>query len=1247
MLKKIRLSVLALFCSGMAFAQSTGSIVFNVVDDGTKASLPFASVIVSRGGQQVGGGQTDMDGNVEIKPLDPGQYDVKAVYAGYHDFTESGIVVVPNTPVRVTIKMVSASVQIKEVVVQYHKPAVDPSGHVNNTLDQEDIKSNALKGNPMDMIGMMSGVTQTDIGQPINMGGSRSEENQVIVDGMKMSADQLNSVGNPGGLPQNMVGEVNTYIGGVPAKYGDVTGGVIEINTLNASPKFFGSAEAITSEGLDAFGHNDFNFVVGGPIWTKKDSNHKKSPNSYPSVNFILGGEISYNQTGNPSFVGGHYVNGTELAALQANPLTPNPLGGFVASANYIDNSDIYHTNGYQDNSAIAASGNGKIDVRVNNTVTITVGGSYQYNQNRDLSTVNMLFNPTADALDITNGYRGFIRLRQRFITAPPSKDGKPALIQNAYYTLQAEYGNTYNVVENAQFKDNYFDYGYVGQFKIYQAPVYAFNPTGSKGPGYYQTGTQDTLITFTPGTQNPILANYTTDVYNGLGARSINNTQLITENNGLLNGSVPLNDNIYSLWNNVGTPYGSYYKQNGNHFRFTANFSATIKSNDVQIGFEYEQNQLSYWSLGAASLWGLMRQNANLQISQLDLSNPYLVQSGQYNEYGYNLAYNAASQSQFDRSLRQELGMKVNGTNWIDIDQYAPSTFNINMFSASDLINGGSSLISYAGYGYNGSSPSGTPPTINDFFNQRDGNGNLTYPIAPYQPIYIAGYIQDHFEFKSLRFDVGVRVDRFDANQPVLKDPYLLFPAKTVSEVRGTSIGASIPNGVSGNDVVYVNNSQSPTSIVGYRNGNSWFDANGNLISDPTILASATSTGNIQPYLENPSQTNIGSNAFTTYTPQVNVMPRIAFSFPISDMAGFFAHYDILTARPPGLGFNIFNPIQYEFISSFANSGSPLSNPALKPVATTDYELGFTQALNERKTTALTLSAFYRAPKNEVESYRFLDAYPISYIAYNNIDFGTIKGLTLAYNLSRVGDFKMRASYTLQFATGTGSGPNSGYNLANSGQPNLQIPMALDFDQRHTIQVNLDYHFMQGEGLYDGPVIKTHSGNSLEILSNAGVNLNFVASSGTPYTVQGNATEGNPNSQNVGIGIAQHYSLVGSVNGSYLPWQYRVDLKVDKDFAIEIKGKDKSEEGHKCDLQVYLSITNLLNTENVLKVYGYTGNPSNDGYLASAAGQQAIAGIASTGSSQAFIDQYKIKEQDPSYLAMPRTINLGLNFNF
>lgn len=40
---------------------------------------------------------------------------------------------------------------------------------------------------------------------------------------------------------------------------------------------------------------------------------------------------------------------------------------------------------------------------------------------------------------------------------------------------------------------------------------------------------------------------------------------------------------------------------------------------------------------------------------------------------------------------------------------------------------------------------------------------------------------------------------------------------------------------------------------------------------------------------------------SFEDYKPQINWMPRLAFSFPISDEANFFANYDVLVQRPPG----------------------------------------------------------------------------------------------------------------------------------------------------------------------------------------------------------------------------------------------------------------------------------------------------------------------------------------------------------
>ena len=52
----------------------------------------------------------------------------------------------------------------------------------------------------------------------------------------------------------------------------------------------------------------------------------------------------------------------------------------------------------------------------------------------------------------------------------------------------------------------------------------------------------------------------------------------------------------------------------------------------------------------------------------------------------------------------------------------------------------------------------------------------NLEDIAPPFNPIYQAGYIQDKFVVNDLLFNIGLRIDNYDANQPVLNDKYLLF---------------------------------------------------------------------------------------------------------------------------------------------------------------------------------------------------------------------------------------------------------------------------------------------------------------------------------------------------------------------------------------------------------------------------------------------------------------------------------------
>jgi hypothetical protein len=233
---------------------------------------------------------------------------------------------------------------------------------------------------------------------------------------------------------------------------------------------------------------------------------------------------------------------------------------------------------------------------------------------------------------------------------------------------------------------------------------------------------------------------------------------------------------------------------------------------------------------------------------------------------------------------------------------------------------------------------------------------------------------------------------------------------------------------------------------------------------------------------------------------------------------------------------------------------------------------------------------------------------------------------------MRRTGNVRLTASYTLQFADGTGSADRTADKLLQNGQPNLRTIAPLDFDQRHNIIVSVDYRYSDGKD-YNGPMIK-----NTQVLANTGLNFIFRAGSGTPYSRQRDVTT---QANNIGLQQVSSGLIDGEINGSRLPWQYRVDVKLDRDFKIKF---GKSEGSKVALLNVYIQVQNLFDTRNIINVYRYTGNPDDDGYLASATGQ---AFVPLTTDPEAFVDQYNIKVNDPSNYSLPRRARIGVKFDF
>lgn len=1244
----------------VALAQvGTGSLKGKVTDKKTGEPLPFVNVVVENRGTQAAGGATDFDGNYFVKPIEPGTYDVVVSFVGYQPYKQTGVVINSNKITFLDLGL-TAGIELTEFeVVQYSVPLIDRDGGASGgTVTREDIAR--MPGRSAESIATtVAGTSDAGTGGGISIRGARSENTYYYIDGVKVPA------GAGTGLPKSAIEEVQVITGGVPANYGDVTGGVINITTRGPSRSFFGGVEYLTSGykvgnditdivGLDRYAFNQLEASLSGPIFFQKDSVGNKTK---PLLGFFLSGQYTNVVDNGPLYIGDVRVRQDVRDRLLAEPLSLRTIGNTTAvvyNTDYLRESDFEYIKTRQNAARSSYLASGKIDIATTPTINFSVGGTVDFVDRQVYNRDNALLNAENNVRYQDLTWRAFAKFTQRFQSREGDGEQSGSKIRNAFYTLQVDYSRYARNVQDVEHGDRFFDYGYVGKFNTYRAPSYEFN---NDLQAFVHNGFRDTLVTFVPSATNADVAAITNQYFGLFPSQPFNvaglfgaptdqgpyeNFNAIRALNGTLNGERP--KNVYGLWNNIGfidDPNGGEFRRDRTEqFRVTAVGSADVSQHALSVGVEYEQLTSRGYSLSPVGLWTRARELANfhtrelnnlnadgeLDLSLAQISYPF----GTVPFYTFDRLV-GNGQPYFDRQLRIALGLDPDGSDFIDVDAIDPDLYRLDMFSAEDLINDGNSYVNFFGFDHVGNRVSGRP-SLNDFFDQRDANGQFTRVQAPFAPVYMAGYIMDKFAFDDIIFNVGVRVDRYDANQSVLRDKYLWRPAYTAgdAEVQALYANGARPGNIGDDFVVYTDRLTDPTRVVGYRDGEVWYNAEGQVITDPSVLRTADG---ISPYMINYKNdpegdlrgSKLKKDAFEDYKPAVNVMPRIAFSFPISDEAVFFAHYDILTQRPtsnsrlnlPGLAYiETTNAIQ--------------SNPALKPSKTIDYELGFQQVLS--KSSSLKIAAFYRELRDMIQIRNVVEAWPQTYRTYDNFDFGTVKGLSTTFDLRRTGNIWMRVGYTLQFADGTGSGPNSGINLINSQQPNLRTINALDFDQRHRIQITTDFRYGAGKD-YNGPMLF-----GKPILQRTGVNVVAILGSGTPYSGSSRVVQ----EGTIAAGSGTH-RLEGSVNGARLPWQFVTDMQLDRDITLNFNKKD-GDKVKTANLNVYLLVTNLFNTRNVTGVWRSTGSPDDDGYLAAPQFEQDI--LLQT-DPQSYRDMYALRVNNPFFFGAPRTIRLGVRFDF
>ena len=1196
-----RFILLLLFVAMSTVAFSQTALSGKVTDEESGEGLINATLKLYKNGVFVTGKVTDFDGNFSFSPLTAGTYELEVSNIGYKTVKTPGIIVYVNKTNTVNVKLPTSATTLVEVVVRdYEVPLIEQDnttqGQVVTAKEISKLATKSING----IAATTAGASSVDEGDAVSIRGSRSNATDYYVDGIRVRGSMI---------PESEIEQIQVITGGLPASIGDVTGGVISITTKGPSNKFSGVVELETSEYLDDYQYRLLNFSLSGPIL--------KNDKGLSIIGYRLSGRYRYNGDRDPSGVGVYALKPEVYDRLLEDPLQLISSGGElvpVPAAQFLQDDDVELLRARPNSDATRYDVIGKLDFRLGDNINLAIGGNYNYRD--QMNTTNSVLNYRSNRPIIDRDMRGFVRLRHNL--SGTGEEANKGTIRNASYTLQFSYDFSDRTQSNPIHGDNILNYGYIGVFDHTEVPVFAPEfvdgvPTG----GLVHAGNNITLVDYIPSDINQNLTNYNKFVEDFDSRTDF----------PYFNGNRPeALMSIYGLHANVGDIYNQNRKSENHQYQFnvSGNFDIVPKGaektgkHSIQFGIMYEQRVDRAYVIAPRRLWEIGRQLVNAHFNDLDTNNvigQQTLPNGQIVDLYANLAQDdvwaaedpqnrTSGQNFFDRSLRNALG--VGRTTWIDIDELTPDMLDLSYFSATEL--GNANLIRYNGYDYLGNELGGDV-SFNDFFTAKDANGEPLRPIAPNQPIYTAAYIQDKFHYKDRIFRVRLRVDRYDPNTKTLKDNYTLYDAYTASEWDNLK-GTTRPSTIGDDFVVYID--ETSEAIEAYRNGDNWFDANGTPVNnainifgvDQAYPALVNTDDNIQSDNFDPNST------FVDAEPTVTWMPRLAFSFPISEEANFYAHYDVLTQRPPSN--SLATPFDYFYFIDNIQRNDVFNNPSLRPERTVDYEVGFKQKISN--TSAINFSAYYKELRDMIQAQTFIYAYPGNYDSFGNQDFGTVKGFNFGYDLRRTGNVSLKATYTLQFADGTGSDANSQRGIANRG--NLRVIYPFTFDERHRLTATMDFRYDNGK-YYNGPTI-----NGRKILENFGVNLTFIAASGRPYT------------EALIADVLQGVGTRGGINQARKPWNTVLNLRIDKDVQLA-KG---------LDLNIYLRVQNLLDARNVLNVYRFTGSADDDGFLASSDG---FAFLQQQLDQAAVVRSYQWRVLNPGFYSLPRRIFLGALVSF
>lgn len=175
---------------------------------------------------------TGADGKYEFALLDPGKYSVQIIIG--EESTDNFAEVSPGESQKLNFDMAIVETEAEGgstgiVYIQEYKGeggelfSTDPITF--KTYSKDEILQGGQPRGIKDIAALGGGLTQKDHGSPLQFRGSREGASAIYVDGRKVRGSDE--------MPLAAIEQMTVMTGGIPAEFGDVTGGLIVIQTGN------------------------------------------------------------------------------------------------------------------------------------------------------------------------------------------------------------------------------------------------------------------------------------------------------------------------------------------------------------------------------------------------------------------------------------------------------------------------------------------------------------------------------------------------------------------------------------------------------------------------------------------------------------------------------------------------------------------------------------------------------------------------------------------------------------------------------------------------------------------------------------------------------------------------------------------------------------------------------------------------------------------------------------------------------